>query len=653
MTETRSLPSPKALAIAIIVAGLSVAIVRAGEATVKIDPQVRCQIILGYSAMPWYLGIAPELRDQALDDAVGELGLTWMHWTVPSGNRSDVRSWEWVNDDGDPLHINGSAFGTEAVDRSVETWVLPFKRRVEARGDRFGLAITQTFHNRGSTGNVPRWLIDSSAEFAEYAASLLLYLKETHGVEADYYVICKDAGNSDDNPFSVQVVTEMAKAVGRRLRESGLRTSILFPECHDANTGWSFIQAARDDSDFWPFVGMIGYHRYGDEAHNRDRREIRRFAVARNLPTGHAGSDQSSFDMLVDDLTTGGVSYWSTGSLGGPGPGGRNYHFHLSGTSFSRGDEFWRYRQIMHYVRPGAVRIEATCRVPAVRPLAFSAGGRTTAVLVNTALPAEPHSVTLLGLAPGEYGVCRSVGAEPYEELGVRRVEAGGFQALRVEVPAGAVLTVYPHPAENLPPTMTAWQAEPDFLKTPASEVVLSAAAQDPERDPVSYSWSIARQPAGANVTLANPGAATTSAKGLTVPGQYAFQVLSSDGHNRVARDVLVNVFAGNQPPRPTDVHNRLPVLVTLPQDATELRGGAFDLEGDTLSFRWSVKSQPPGADVRLQSPGQASCKVMNIALPGDYVFQLEVSDGVNAVSETLTVPVYQATRDPNGGETP
>ena len=44
---------------------------------------------------------------------------------------------------------------------------------------------------------------------------------------------------------------------------------------------------------------------------------------------------------------------------------------------------------------------------------------------------------------------------------------------------------------------------------------------------------------------------------------------------------------------------NRLPVLVTLPQSETELRGGAFDLEGDKLTFHWSVASQPPGAAPR------------------------------------------------------
>ena len=109
----------------LIVVGMCAERVHAGEVTVNIDCGAQYQTILGWSAMPWYLGIAPEVRDQVLDEAVEQLGLTWLHWTVPSGNRSNMGAWEPVNDDDDPRHVNWSAFGTESVDRSVERWVLP------------------------------------------------------------------------------------------------------------------------------------------------------------------------------------------------------------------------------------------------------------------------------------------------------------------------------------------------------------------------------------------------------------------------------------------------------------------------------------------------------------------------------------------------
>ena len=112
-------------------------------------------------------------------------------------------------------------------------------------------------------------------------------------------------------------------------------------------------------------------------------------------------------------------------------------------------------------------------------------------------------------------------------------------------------------------------------------------------------------------------------------------------------RDVLLNVYEGNQPPMLIDVHNRLPVMVTLPQGETELRGGALDLEGDKVTFRWSVVRQPAGSDVRLEMPGDAKCKVTGITKAGDHVFHLEANDGANTVAADLTVPVFPVNSAP------
>ena len=72
-------------------------------------------------------------------------------------------------------------------------------------------------------------------------------------------------------------------------------------------------------------------------------------------------------------------------------PGGA-FYLHLDNASFSRGPQYWQYRQVMHYVRPGAVRTEAVSDAPAVRALAFVHKGRTTVVLINNTPPRKPRS---------------------------------------------------------------------------------------------------------------------------------------------------------------------------------------------------------------------------------------------------------------------
>ncbi len=173
------------------------------------------------------------------------------------------------------------------------------------------------------------------------------------------------------------------------------------------------------------------------------------------------------------------------------------------------------------------------------------------------------------------------------------------------------------------------------------STVSLSASATDAERDPLSYQWSVTSQPGGASVSLTTPGSATTAATGLTAAGQYVFSIAISDSTHTVTRSVALNVYAESQPPFPLDIHNRLPVPVTLPTSNTQLRCAAVDLEGDPLTYRWSVLSQPAGGNAALADPQSAATDVGSLTVPGDYVFRFEASDGTNTVSETLTVPVY------------
>ncbi len=605
------------------------------NATVTLDPSVQYQTIRGWSCNPHYLGGTTEQREQVIEDAVNNLGITRLRWQQPNGNRSEMRRWEWENDNGDPDDADMSRFNTADADRFVEAYVLPFKRRVEANGDPFELWLSPSFFDGGSTGSVPAFLLHSPGEYAEHATSFILYLKSKYGIDTNHYAICNEAGNN--NAFKPAVVAEMTKVLGARMEGLGLPTRGQFSDGINARATWNYIQAAKDDPDVWEYVDVLSYHWYGMD--NQDSMvKICEFARQHGMVTAQTEFMNLTMDHLYDDLTIGGVSYWSIYGLGGPSPR-QNYYLHRNGTSFSRGKQFWNFRQVMHYVRPGAVRIEAASNDPAIRALAFARDGRITVALINTTPPHQHRTVTLRGLPPGEYGVSQSVGTKPYTELGVRTTEANA--AFTVDVPSNGVLTVYPHPGGNLSPTLIDWQARPNYLTSPASQATLAATARDPELHPLSYSWSVARQPAGAGAALTDPQSATTSVTGLTAAGQYAFELTVSDGANEVVRDVLLNVFTANQPPRLIDVHNRIPVLVTLPQDTTILIGGAHDLEDDPLTYRWSVVRQPPGGAVNLETPDDRKCQVSNITVPGDYVFRFEASDPTHTVSETLTVPVY------------
>ncbi len=612
---------------------------RAEAATVRIDGTKQHQTILGWGATLWAPWASDEQRNEVLDEAVNDLGLTRLRLEPPGGNRRTAIRWEWDNDNADPYDINWDAFATDAFDARVAKWVVPFKERVEANGDPFSIYVSPSFFNGGSTGEAPAWLLRSPGENAEFALSLLLYLRDRHGVTADYYCILNEAGNN--NAWSAQVVGEMIKALGPRLRAAGLPTKIQFPESINPSVAWRYIETLRDDAEVWPHVGLLAYHLYGP----RDpfRSQIREFGESNGLPTAQTEFMRLKIDNLYNDMTLGGVSCWELYGMG------QYLQPNRDGTSFERRPHYWNWRQVMHYVRPGAVRVDAASDDAGLRVLAFGKEGRATVVLLNNSQPLQDRTVALVGLPPGAYGVCRSVRRRATEELGVRAVAASA--PLRVDMPQDTVLTVYPHPGGNLPPTLTGWGARPAFLTSPADRLTLSASAVDAERDAVSFAWSVESQPQGGQAALSAPREAATEAAGLAAPGQYVFAVAVTDGTSTVTRRVRVNVFPGNLPPWIMDVHNRIPVMVTLPQDNTLLRGGAADLNNDPLRTRWSVLSQPPGAGVVLETPDEGGCKVSGIKVAGDYVFRFQAADPTHTVTEDLTVRVYPQNRAPVIGQ--
>jgi hypothetical protein len=627
----------------VAVAGLSwTATPSAMGVDVTIVPAVEHQTILGWGASTASVDIPQPLRDQILDEAVFDLGLTRLRLGPPSGNRSTERRWEWLNDNGDPDDINQAAFGTTWLDKDVTAWYAPFKQRVEAHGDPFCLYVSPSFFDGGSSGAVPIWLLQSPGEYAEFAISLITHLRDTHGITPDFYCILNEPGNS--NPFTENIVGKMIKTLGPKLQALGLSTQIEFPECVSPNRSWDYIQALQDDPEIWPHVGLLSYHLYGSRG---SRPNIRDFGIARGIPTAQTEFIGTTVQHLYEDLTLGGVSYWEHYVLAyyGGNPDGSYFGIHNNLTSFVRYREYWNFRQVMHYVRPGAVRVEATSSDAALRPLAFIRNARTTLVLLNNTEPLASRTVDVSGLPAGTYGVCHTVSGESYHELGLQTV--GTDETLHIDVAADSVLTIYPYSGANQPPTLTDWRATPNYLALPGDTVALSASATDPELDAMTFAWSVVSQPADASAALTNPNAPSTTAGNLDVAGEYVFGVAVSDAANTTRRQVHLNVYANNQAPVIDELHNRNPVLITLPQDSTELRVDARDLENDPLSFQWHIVSQPPGANAHLSSPTSSQCPVSNMTIPGDYVFRVDASDGAHTVSDALTVPVYPVNTAP------
>lgn len=607
-------------------------------ANVALDTNTHFQTIRAYGV--WQRqppNVTQELIDEAIHELVNEFGINRVRFEPPGENRIDNRRWEWFNDDGDPEHINWAAFDTDRFDKTVTRLVMPYKNCVEAGGGQFEVYVSPSFFDTWSSGPAPAWLRYSAGEYTEYAMSLLLRLRDVHGITADFYCIMNEAGNV--NPYSATAIQPLIKTLGPRMKAAGLPTRIQYPETVSIDDGWNdYVNnpAVRDDTQMWSHIGLVSWHLYGGAS---TRRNMRDAAVSRGLQTAQTEFMALTTSILYDDMTIGDVSVWEIYQM--------YSQLDMTGADYNRlvrKGWYWPFRQVLHYARPGSVRVAASSDDSQLRVLAFVRNGMTIVVLLND-LDSTARTASLSGLVPGIYGLCQSVNRGAYAELGLQTVPGTGL--LAVNVPGNTVLTLYPHPGSNLPPVAVDWKAAHRYLALPSSSTTLSAAARDPELDPITYQWSVKRTPPGAPASLATPNAASCVAEGLTVTGSYAFNVAISDPTHTINREARIDVFGGNRAPFIVDLHSRNPIFPTLPQTTTELRVYAWDMEGGPLSYHWSLTSQPPGAAAVLLSPASNACLVAGMTAPGDYVFQVGALDGASTSTAYLTVPCYPASQAP------
>jgi hypothetical protein len=125
-------------------------------------------------------------------------------------------------------------------------------------------------------------------------------------------------------------------------------------------------------------------------------------------------------------------------------------------------------------------------------------------------------------------------------------------------------------------------------------------------------------------------------------------------GVRTVVNDTITIPVAGGSSvttlyPRPPAV-NRPPTIMTYvtnpgylvsPASTATLTSTANDPELDAHTFLWSVISYPVGANPILATPNAASSTVSGLTAAGNYVFQIDVSDGVNITSKKVYLIEY------------
>ena len=621
---------------------------QAQSADVVIDSDQTFQTIKGWGHGGGVLGgtegpsamlppsLAAPVNQEYLDFITDDLGLTGSRtWEV--GPRIDGTGM----DHGDCDMIDWNLFESDTLSPQDATNLIYFsKQKFSRRGFSSNFYSSPGYPTHAT--DMKPWVMNHPGERAQQIWASALFYKTNCGININYAVIYNEPS------MASTILADDIKALGPRFITQGLATQVQYAEAVAPQTDWGYITPELSDPDMWPFVGRISYHNYGTA--DPYRTYLRDFAQAKGITTAQTEMGSPSFDDLYADLTLAGVSYWEVGYSGNvtlvPNAG-------LA--AFTPSNYYIRLRELMHYVRPGAVRIGAIPSDPSFHVLAFSQNGRVTTVIDNTSTSTQ--TVNLSGLPAGNYGVSQAAsGATFFKELGIRAVGADGTLTITNVTGSSSITTVYPYAGTNQPPTIEVWGASPGFLVAPTNSATLSVIANDAELATLTYRWSVTNQPPGANAVFVNSNGASTVVNGLTVAGTYVFNVDVSDGVNTSSKQVYLAAYASTPPPVLGQTGFRInapyglvfgdPSLVThanieLPTSAVTLQAGISDLANSDFTGRgtWSILSQPAGASAGISGGTvyiyvSIRANVTNMTMPGDYVFQLVVT---NPSSPNLT----------------
>ncbi len=165
-----------------------------------------------------------------------------------------------------------------------------------------------------------------------------------------------------------------------------------------------------------------------------------------------------------------------------------------------------------------------------------------------------------------------------------------------------------------------------DQIRSRGSFIQLNGiGSTDADGDNLTYRWEWIEKPSGSIAKLSSSSAVNPKFT-ADMEGIYTLELTVSDKFSTSSPEsVEINIIA-NQPPLAnagSDLEVVTGSLITLDGSKSN------DPEEDVLTYDWSIVSKPPGSAVTFAN-SSLSKPIIQPDVPGEYLIQLTVSDGIN-----------------------
>lgn len=332
--------------------------------------------------------------------------------------------YETINDNNDPNVINPAGFHFTELDDLVDRNILPWKARLEARGEKLYINLCYVAFTKQVTSGAD-YVHDNAAEYAEFLLAVFQHLQSRYGWVPDGVDLILEPDNVVEWQAGANgsYLGQALKAAGDRLAAAGFRPDFSAPSTTSMSNAISYFDNMIAVPGALAYVTEYSYHRYAGVS-LANLQAIAGRAQKHGLSTAMLEwwTPSNTYRTLHEDLKVGLNSAWQKSVLGGR-------------------PEVAEIRYTGHYfrhVRLGARRVGATSSDGTFDPLAFlNANGAHTVVVKAT----TGGSFSIRGLPAGTYRIRYTTAAATDVDPGDQTIGDGG--ELVTSIPAAGVLVVF------------------------------------------------------------------------------------------------------------------------------------------------------------------------------------------------------------------
>ncbi len=441
--------------------------VAAGGPQVTLNSSLRYQTIDGWATTlrMWDEDKTGDRFDKSVEQhasaaasyVVNNLGINAVRIEITSGMENPRNDWpafyagtmsysawspgryEKVNDNNNPNVANLSGFQFDWLDYRIETYLLPMKQAVEARGERLYINVNYLDFKWNSARQGTLSHANNPAEYAEFVLVMFQHMRTKYGIVPDAFEMILEPENTVG--WTGSNIGRAIVAVSDRLAANGFTPEIIGPSPTAMASVAGLMAGILTVPGASSRMSTLVYHRYSTESKALVQ-SIATLARNHGLKTAMLEKVDAGIDQLMEDLIVGNVSGWQQWAMAGRSdtPDQGAYYARVNvGQSGSAAIGPARraggLAQVFRNVRRGAVRIGASSTATNRIATAFiNPDGKWVAVIRATGSGAT----TINGLPAGRY-IVSFTNEEGTTTAGQSVSVSGSYTA---QIPSAGVLSV-------------------------------------------------------------------------------------------------------------------------------------------------------------------------------------------------------------------